>query len=111
MRPFFKLHAEAVLTEANDPELAVLLRHRVSVADIDSEDPDASLNRNDVAVELEHLVGSVTLALPQIPDLVETPSDLAVRIHSIGRVWGEQLGEALDSGRPPRYLVAPYPIG
>src|SRR5690348_2458524 len=70
-RPFLEALASPVGGEANDPEVSILARSRLLIADGGPGDDEVVLDRHDLGVDLEPLVGSLPFRLPTLSDRVE----------------------------------------
>jgi hypothetical protein len=62
--PLLERTAATVLGEAHDPQVAVLLTDGGAVTDLYPHHRSVTLDRDDLAGHVEHLVGAVPLVLP-----------------------------------------------
>src|SRR5271169_3872856 len=86
VRPLLEPGTAAVISEADDPQIAVFLARRISIADLGPDHGRRAVDGEDVCGQGEDLAGAISFFLPHPLDRIQAGDALVVRGLQVGGV-------------------------
>jgi len=104
-RPFLEPGAAPVVTDVDDPQVAVLLVRRIPVVHLGPDHRRPAVDGQDAGGQGEDLVGAFPLLVPHSFDGWQADDGLLVGGLQIAGVTGKQVSEGLGAWCPPSGLI------